>query len=363
MAKPIRLGAFLLGLICAGLGCYGSWEFALKLELGTVTYLVLAAPVIAAAAAMIPPIAEATWRGGQYLKSLLWWLVLVPAGAVVFFSAAERVHVAKAGAQAERDAHRGVATRAQAALTKAEGQLDKARADANRARGQKQCGPDCRTKLAAEASAQADVVAARSALLSAESAATTDSPLQAPVWLLPAALDLVAFMAMWTALSGGRSKPATVRKATPGERRSNQPRLTKAERAKAEAEALFRARPTAAMSSASLPREGETAGHREVSRPSTGDARADEPTGPNYLSDASRAILPIPTCGPPIRHDSRTLAVRRSASEGRSSCSRSSEVRSSRSSAVRSHSHSHSRSPTRRHCWTRIAPASRRPRR
>jgi hypothetical protein len=96
MAKPIRLGAFLLGLICAGLGCYGSWEFALKLELGTVTYLVLAAPVIAAAAAMIPPIAEATWRGGQYLKSLLWWLVLVPAGAVVFFSAAERVHVAKA---------------------------------------------------------------------------------------------------------------------------------------------------------------------------------------------------------------------------------------------------------------------------
>jgi hypothetical protein len=244
MVLSVRLGALALGLTCAGLGCYGAWEFALKLE-GSVSYLVLATPIIAASAAMIPPLAEATWRGGQYLKALLWWAVLVPAGAVVFFSAAERVHVAKAGAQAERNAHRGVATRAQAALTKAEGALDKARADANRARGQKQCGPDCRSKLAAETAAQADVVAARSALLNAESAATTDSPLQAPVWLLPAALDLVAFMAMWTALSGGhgKPKPATVRVAAPRSKRKakrSQPRVSKAERARAQAEALFK---------------------------------------------------------------------------------------------------------------------------
>jgi hypothetical protein len=248
MVLSVRLGALALGLTCAGLGCYGAWEFALKLE-GSVSYLVLATPIIAASAAMIPPLAEATWRGGQYLKALLWWAVLVPAGAVVFFSAAERVHVAKAGAQAERNAHRGVATRAQAALTKAEGALDKARADANRARGQKQCGPDCRSKLAAEASAQADVAAARSALLNAESAATTDSPLQAPVWLLPAALDLVAFMAMWTALSGGqrdKPKPATVRVAAAPARakrqkaKRSQPRVSKAEQARAQAEALFK---------------------------------------------------------------------------------------------------------------------------
>ena len=171
--------------------------------------------------------------------------MLVPAGAVVFFAAAERVHVAKAGAQAERDAHRGVATRAQAALTKAEGQLVTAQAAANRARGQKQCGPDCRSKLAAETTAQADVAAARSALFQAESTATADSPIQAPVWLLPAALDLVAFMAMWTALSGGHGKPATkpVRKAQ-GKRRTkakrSQPRASKADIARAKAEALFR---------------------------------------------------------------------------------------------------------------------------
>jgi hypothetical protein len=81
---------------------------------------------------------------------------LVPAAAVEFFSAAERVHLAKAGPQAERSALRGAAARAQAALTKSEAGLAKARAEANAARAQKRCGPVCRTKLAAEVSAQAD---------------------------------------------------------------------------------------------------------------------------------------------------------------------------------------------------------------
>jgi multidrug efflux pump subunit AcrA (membrane-fusion protein) len=134
----------------------------------------------------------------------------------VFFSAAERVHVAKAGAQAERDALRGVKVRAQAALTRAEAELVKARADANKARGQKQCGPDCRTKLAAEAAAQADVEAAKRELLSTESKATPDSPLQAPVWLPPTALDIVAFMAIWTGFSKG---PVKGRRAEPKRRR------------------------------------------------------------------------------------------------------------------------------------------------
>ena len=139
----------------------------------------------------------------------------------------------------------GAATRAQAALTKAEHSYDMARAAANKARGQKRCGPDCRTKLAAETAAQADVDVARQALLKSESVATSDSPIQAPVWLLPAALDLVAFMAMWTALSGGREKlqPATVRVATQGKKRKakrSQPRVSKEDAARAQAEALFR---------------------------------------------------------------------------------------------------------------------------
>jgi hypothetical protein len=216
MATAVRPGALALGVSCAGLGAFGAYEFAHRLE-GQVTYLALAAPLIAVAAAFIPPLAEATWRSGHPLKALLWGVALVPAAAVVFFSAAERVHVAKAGAQAERGALRSAASRAQAALTRSEASLAKARAEANAARALKQCGPACRTKLAAEASAQADVEAAKRELLLAEKMATTDSPLQAPVWLLPAALDLVAFMAIWTGLSTGpvkgrRAKPAMGRR-------------------------------------------------------------------------------------------------------------------------------------------------------
>jgi len=195
---------------------------------------------MAVTAALIPPIAEATWRGGHPLKALLWWAALVPAAAVVFFSAAERVHVAKAGAQAERSAFRGAAVRAQATLTKAEAELAKARADANKARGQKKCGSDCRTKLAAEAAANTDVEAARREVLSAESKATTDSPLRAPTWLLPTALDLVAFMALWTVLSGHHS--GQVRKPVQVKRPMASKRKPKRADANARAEALFQRR-------------------------------------------------------------------------------------------------------------------------
>jgi hypothetical protein len=205
MVTAVRLGALALGLSCAGLGAFGAYEFAHRLE-GEVTYLVLAAPLIAVAAAVVPSIAEAMWRSGATLKALLWWATLVPAGAVVFYSAAERVHHAKAGAQAERDAFRGAASRARAALTRSEAKLARAKAEANAARAQKQCGPQCRAGLATEATAQADVESAKRDLLLAEKLATTDSPLQAPVWLLPAALDLVAFLSIWTGLSKGPVK-------------------------------------------------------------------------------------------------------------------------------------------------------------
>jgi len=85
-----RAAATVIGLTCAGLGCYGAFEFAHRLE-GTLTYLVVASPVVALTAALIQPLADATWRAGGRLKAVLWWAVLVPAAAVVFYSAAERV--------------------------------------------------------------------------------------------------------------------------------------------------------------------------------------------------------------------------------------------------------------------------------
>jgi hypothetical protein len=208
MTQPIRLSILMLGLVCSALGMYGAFEFAKKLEGNSVTYIALAAPVIAGAAAFIPPIAEATWRLGAPLKALFWWAALVPAGAVVFFSAAERVHAAKAGGQAERSALASAVNRADGTLTKVQAKLDEARAEANKARGQKQCGPSCRTKLSAETAAQADVQAAETALRKSQQVAVAESPLQAPVWLLPAALDVIAFMAIWTGLAGWRKAPA-----------------------------------------------------------------------------------------------------------------------------------------------------------
>ena len=212
----------------------------MKLEGNAVTYLVLAAPVIAGAATIIPVLAEATWRERAYLKSLLWWLALVPAGAVVFFSAAERVHVAKAGAQAERVALRSAASRAQVALTKGEASWPWREPMPIR-RGLTSsavlfAGPSSQQKRRRKLT----WTLPERELLSAENKATTDSPLQAPVWLLPAALDVVAFMAIWTGLSGHRPRQAVKPVQTKRRARKRKPRAPRASDARAQAQALFR---------------------------------------------------------------------------------------------------------------------------
>jgi hypothetical protein len=198
---PWRIASGLLGIGAAGLGCYGAWEYAFKLE-GQWSYLVLASPLIAAAAAFIPPKAEWFWGHGERVKAALWWVALVPAVAVVFFSAAERTHVAKAGAQAGRDAARLAVDLAKDNRDRAQAQLDAAKAEADRTRKWKQCGPECRGIRDTEAARKADLDEAERKLLQARSQSHQDSPLQAPVWLLPAALDVIAFMAIWSGFSG-----------------------------------------------------------------------------------------------------------------------------------------------------------------
>ena len=54
MTSGYQYGALCLGLICAALGCWGAFEYGLNLEGGHITYLSLAAPAIAGAAALIP---------------------------------------------------------------------------------------------------------------------------------------------------------------------------------------------------------------------------------------------------------------------------------------------------------------------
>jgi hypothetical protein len=208
--KACKLVALVLGLTTAALGMFGAFEFAKGLEGGTITYLVIASPVIAAAAAMIPPIAEASWHNGHRLKSVLWWLVLAPCAAVVFFSSAERVFVAKSGAQAERAALHSAVDRAKADLVTVKAEAKDATAKADKVRGLqgRSCGSRCQSIRASGTTALDRVTETEGKLLTAEKLAHAEAPLTPPSWLLPASLDLVSFASIWTALAAPvRSKP------------------------------------------------------------------------------------------------------------------------------------------------------------
>lgn len=198
---PWRPLAFVIGFAAAGVGCYGAYEYALKLE-GEVTYLVLAAPLIAAMAALIPPMAEAFFREGAPLKAILWWVALIPCAAVVFFAAAERTHFAKAGQQADITARAATVGRAESELKDAREALRQAEAEEAKAKAQRQCGPLCREATIRADQARDRVAKAEQALVKAQGSAVAQATLVAPVWLLPAALDLIAFMAIWSGLSG-----------------------------------------------------------------------------------------------------------------------------------------------------------------
>src|SRR5258705_7562707 len=106
------------GIAAAAIGCYGAWEQADHLSEG---YLVIAAPVVAGASALIPYFSERAWQAGHRFKAIVFAFVLIPAAATVFFAAAERVHSAKAGAEAERAALRQAIGRASQALQEAKG--------------------------------------------------------------------------------------------------------------------------------------------------------------------------------------------------------------------------------------------------
>jgi hypothetical protein len=219
---------FTIGVIATVLGCIGAWEYALKLEGGRVSYLVLAAPVVAVAAGIIPPIAHWSWAAGDRVRAILWWLVLIPVAAVVFFGAAERVHTAKAGSQAERTALRSAAERAKADLSSAKSELTQADQREARFRGAKQCGPQCRAARETVVQARQRVVDAEAKLIAADSKAASESPLTAPIWLLPAALDLIAFLAVWSGLGGPWRTPAPEKPVPARRKRSSRKRARKA---------------------------------------------------------------------------------------------------------------------------------------
>lgn len=201
-----RSVSIVLGVTATGLGCYGAWTAAYALEGGT-SYLTIASPVVALAAALIPPMAEAHWRSKEYVKSLLWWAVLIPAAAVVFLASFERVHYAKAGQAAEITAQQNAVKRAASDLAEAKAALPEAEAKERKAKAQKTCGPVCRADKQGGEDARNRVAQAELSLHKAEAAARAEASLKAPAWLLPFALDAVAFMAIWSAFTGPKPEP------------------------------------------------------------------------------------------------------------------------------------------------------------
>lgn len=200
--NPWRPFMFFLGLLTAAVGCYGAYEYGLKLDGGKLSYLAIGAPLVAVAAAFAPPFAEHLAKQGEYTKAACWWLTLIPAAAMIFFAAAERVHMAKAYNEAEMRAKRAVAYRAKDVYVEAKNELKIAEVEETKAKVQKNCNTSCQVKLETAQLARKKFADAEDNLLKTESAAAIDSEWKAPSWLLPVTLDIIAFMAIWSGLSG-----------------------------------------------------------------------------------------------------------------------------------------------------------------
>mgnify|MGYP006889198354 CR=1 FL=1 len=173
---------------------------------GGITYLTIAAPFVVASAAIIPPLAEATWRNGSWFKAFLWWLVLIPSAALAFFAARERIQIAKGGASAERAAIHAAATRAKGDWQEAKAKVVEAEADEKSHRDMKKCDVECRRKWEGATAAARDREAIAAEALTRAEARDVAPPQEVPAWLLPACLDLVAFMAIWTGFAPRRPK-------------------------------------------------------------------------------------------------------------------------------------------------------------
>jgi len=144
-------------------------------------------------------------------KAVLWSLVLLPAAATVFYSAAERVYLAKAGAETERAALRNDSARAQVELKDAREAELVASKDASKAAGwANKKSAKYQGVMATYEAAKARLESAKLAMLAAEKKATPESDMKAPPWLTPLALDLIAFIAIWGGLTGPKPKAAPV---------------------------------------------------------------------------------------------------------------------------------------------------------
>lgn len=219
-----RIAAGAMGVGATALSAYAAMSHAITLE-NSISYLVVAAPMIAISAALIPPVAESLWRRGHRLKAACWLIALIPATLVVFSSATTRIHDANDVAQASRTSAERAARRAEEDRTTAKARLFAATAQADRYRGlsEKECLARCRTARASEMDATAHVADADAHLSQTEKEIRTAAALTAPNWLLPIAIDATAFMGIWTFWSGYRRRPLQKKVKASNRRRTTSP--------------------------------------------------------------------------------------------------------------------------------------------
>jgi hypothetical protein len=199
----IRTTSLTVGAAAAGVGCYAAYEAAAKADGG---YLMIAAPIVALAAAVIPCYAERACHDRQWLRAIALALVWVPCALTVFYSAVERNHFAKAGQEAERASLRTTVQRAKQELIEMKASADKATLAANKVRGldMKACKNSCQSIKATETAAINRAAVAAKALAATEAKAVTESEMKAPDWLLPLSVDIAGMFLIACGFGLGR---------------------------------------------------------------------------------------------------------------------------------------------------------------
>lgn len=182
--SPGRLAAIGIGVILIGLDARGAYEYALKAEAGSVSYLVLAAPIIALTAGLLPILVGNAFKSRQHLKAIFLFVAFLFAGAVVFLAALERTAASHQTAAQARLTHNARVADAKAELAKA---IE--RRDVVEVRKLQECasgrGARCKA-LREEAEAAADAVTKATAAVTAVGAAIPSAS--------PKAVALAAYM-------------------------------------------------------------------------------------------------------------------------------------------------------------------------
>jgi hypothetical protein len=194
-----RIVCFAIGAALAGVGMFASYVAAAKV--GN-EYLMVAAPLVAFAAPVAAILIEIATYSRQFFKALVLGVVFTLTAATVFYTATERNHDGRAIGEAQRQAARTTANRAERDLAAAKAARTEATVKADKARGKDT--PRAIAILDSEKEARRQVVLAEQAVRDASAHAVTDSDIQQADWLMPVTVDVAGTVFFWLAFGLGK---------------------------------------------------------------------------------------------------------------------------------------------------------------